>query len=467
MGPHDAPAPPGDSAPEPSAPPRPPTHSMSMSHLGDALPALALANTYVAAARGRGRETRGAPAANDRGRDLAAPAPGAVADRSKRPDAPLRAPARTPSHAVPAHRPAPRAVGTGTGTSLVREDHPPSGSASADPPAALNPARGDDDASSPPPPPTTTTKDAAKDAVSPPPEGLGPAPGVVRSTLAAAPPSNATAVHLRLALPHVRAALRQLRDSCLAHVASKASERAAEDARRRGDLGSEGPPGAAVLAAASRAPADPPPRAEVAAETSALATQLMEMDAEALRACCESVVEDVRRLLGVTGKRSSERTHLATLLFSLSRFMPLVASIESAESHQRGAGGGASDGSGVSAPSYGSISAAAHAAATRERQRAATAHARRRRRRGEGARARGGARGPPAGTAAGRRASRARAPPRASSPASAGTRAPSARGRRRSRRTSSSKTAAARNREAYWASTPRGPRRWRSTSSER
>ena len=45
----------------------------------------------------------------------------------------------------------------------------------------------------------------------------------------------------------------------------------------------------------------------------------------ALRACCKCVVEHVRRLLGVTGKRSSERTQLATLLFSLSRFMPLVA----------------------------------------------------------------------------------------------------------------------------------------------
>ena len=67
---------------------------------------------------------------------------------------------------------------------------------------------------------------------------------------------------------------------------------------------------------------------DVATEVSALASQLMEMDAEALRACCKPVVEHTRRLLGVTGRRSVERTQLVTLLFSLSRFLPLVASLE-------------------------------------------------------------------------------------------------------------------------------------------
>ena len=59
-------------------------------------------------------------------------------------------------------------------------------------------------------------------------------------------------------------------------------------------------------------------------ETSAL----MEMDAEALRACAKFVVVQVRRLLEVTAKRSPEKVFLGTLLFSLSRFMPLVASFE-------------------------------------------------------------------------------------------------------------------------------------------
>ena len=103
---------------------------------------------------------------------------------------------------------------------------------------------------------------------------------------------DTTAVHLRLALPHARAALRQLRDSCRAHVDARARD-------ARADVASD-----------------------VATEVSALASQLMEMDAEALRACCKPVVEHTRRLLGVTGRRSVERTQLVTLLFSLSRFLP-------------------------------------------------------------------------------------------------------------------------------------------------
>ena len=68
--------------------------------------------------------------------------------------------------------------------------------------------------------------------------------------------------------------------------------------------------------------------AEVAAEISTLTSALMEMDAEALRACVKFVVVQVRRLLEVTAKRSPEKVFLGTLLFSLSRFMPLVASFE-------------------------------------------------------------------------------------------------------------------------------------------
>ena len=68
--------------------------------------------------------------------------------------------------------------------------------------------------------------------------------------------------------------------------------------------------------------------AEVAAEISVLTSALMEMDAEALRACVKFVVVQVRRLLEVTAKRSPEKVFLGTLLFSLSRFMQLVASYE-------------------------------------------------------------------------------------------------------------------------------------------
>ena len=125
--------PPGDSAPNPP-PPRPPTHSMPMSHLGDALPALALANTYVAAARGRGAgDARRARGERPRARS-AAPRPARWRiDRNDR----TPPPARTP-HAVPAHRPAPRGPGPGPGPGLTPSfaRTTPSGSASADPPPA-------------------------------------------------------------------------------------------------------------------------------------------------------------------------------------------------------------------------------------------------------------------------------------------------------------------------------------------
>eukprot|EP00230_Micromonas_polaris_P012995 CAMPEP_0197126538 /NCGR_PEP_ID=MMETSP1390-20130617/10720_1 /TAXON_ID=38833 /ORGANISM="Micromonas sp., Strain CCMP2099" /LENGTH=207 /DNA_ID=CAMNT_0042568769 /DNA_START=131 /DNA_END=751 /DNA_ORIENTATION=+ len=108
---------------------------------------------------------------------------------------------------------------------------------------------------------------------------------------------DATAVHLRLALPQVRAALRELRDACETHACGNAS----------GDLTDAAMHGES---------------AGFASSLKHLASQLMEMDALALRACCKQVVHAVRRLLAVTGKRSSERTQLATLLFSLSRYLP-------------------------------------------------------------------------------------------------------------------------------------------------
>ena len=156
---------------------------------------------------------------------------------------------------------------------------------------------------------------------------------------------DTTAVHLRLALPHVRAALRQLRDSCRAHVDARSADADAD--------------------------AD---ASDVATEVSALASQLMEMDAEALRACCKPVVEHARRLLGVTGRRSTERTQLVTLLFSLSRFLPLVASLDPdpdpdpVENRPRDTATDASspDDRGPTV----SLSLAAHDAAVRERARA-------------------------------------------------------------------------------------------------
>ena len=156
---------------------------------------------------------------------------------------------------------------------------------------------------------------------------------------------DTTAVHLRLALPHVRAALRQLRDSCRAHVDARSADADAD--------------------------AD---ASDVATEVSALASQLMEMDAEALRACCKPVVEHARRLLGVTGRRSTERTQLVTLLFSLSRFLPLVASLdpdpdpEPVENRPRDAATDAS--SPDERRPTASLSLAAHDAAVRERARA-------------------------------------------------------------------------------------------------
>lgn len=122
-----------------------------------------------------------------------------------------------------------------------------------------------------------------------------------------------TEVHLRLALPHVRAALRQLRNSCRSHVATHAEGTGSAPLR----------PPEVPVDGASRATS-----AEVAAEISVLTSALMEMDAEALRACVKFVVVQVRRLLEVTAKRSPEKVFLGTLLFSLSRFMPLVASYE-------------------------------------------------------------------------------------------------------------------------------------------
>ena len=124
-----------------------------------------------------------------------------------------------------------------------------------------------------------------------------------------------TEVHLRLALPHVRAALRQLRNSCRSHVATHAEGFGSPETPLR-------PPEVPIDAESRSA------SAEVAAEISTLTSALMEMDAEALRACVKFVVVQVRRLLEVTAKRSPEKVFLGTLLFSLSRFMPLVASFE-------------------------------------------------------------------------------------------------------------------------------------------
>ena len=78
-----------------------------------------------------------------------------------------------------------------------------------------------------------------------------------------------TEVHLRLALPHVRAALRQLRNSCRSHVATHAEGTGSAPLR----------PPEVPVDGASRATS-----AEVAAEISVLTSALMEMDAEALRA---------------------------------------------------------------------------------------------------------------------------------------------------------------------------------------
>ena len=124
-----------------------------------------------------------------------------------------------------------------------------------------------------------------------------------------------TEVHLRLALPHVRAALRQLRNSCRSHVATHAEGFGSPETPLR-------PPEVPIDAESRSA------SAEVAAEISTLTSALMEMDAEALRACVKFVVVQVRRLLEVTAKRSPAKVFLGTLLFSLSRFMPLVASFE-------------------------------------------------------------------------------------------------------------------------------------------
>ena len=63
---------------------------------------------------------------------------------------------------------------------------------------------------------------------------------------------------------------------------------------------------------------------------------------EAALAGWKQVVDAVRKLLAVTGKKSSERTQLATLLFSLSRYLPLVISVEAGEAGaEAGAGAGA------------------------------------------------------------------------------------------------------------------------------
>ena len=164
---------------------------------------------------------------------------------------------------------------------------------------------------------------------------------------------DTTAVHLRLALPQVRAALRQLRDACAAHAEGSSARAVPGEAETGGSDFAE-----RSVSFESAA---------FAAQLRALASQLMEMDAEALRACCKQVVDAVRKLLAVTGKRSSERAQLATLLFSLSRFLPLVVSVEAGEA---AAGAEAGAGAGAGAPPetgrHVSASAAAHAAAMRE-----------------------------------------------------------------------------------------------------
>ena len=165
---------------------------------------------------------------------------------------------------------------------------------------------------------------------------------------------NTTAVHLRLALPQVRAALRQLRDICAAHAEGSNAVVPSSDAET----------GLASAFAAERFSSETRSEsAAFAAQLKTLASQLMEMDAEALRACCKQVVDAVRKLLAVTGKKSSERTQLATLLFSLSRYLPLVISVEAGEAAaEAGAGAGAPGERG----GHVSASAAAHAAAMRE-----------------------------------------------------------------------------------------------------
>lgn len=155
---------------------------------------------------------------------------------------------------------------------------------------------------------------------------------------------DATAVHLRLALPQVRAALRELRDACETHASGNAS----------GDLTDAAMHGES---------------AGFASSLKHLASQLMEMDALALRACCKQVVHAVRRLLAVTGKRSSERTQLATLLFSLSRYLPLVASLGDGDAglgNSPGAGAGAGAMPSGDDPVGTTASAKAHDVAMRE-----------------------------------------------------------------------------------------------------
>jgi len=165
---------------------------------------------------------------------------------------------------------------------------------------------------------------------------------------------NTTAVHLRLALPQVRAALRQLRDICAAHAEGSNAVVPSSDAET----------GLASAFAAERFSSETRSEsAAFAAQLKTLASQLMEMDAEALRACCKQVVDAVRKLLAVTGKKSSERTQLATLLFSLSRYLPLVISVEAGEA---AAGAGAGAGAPGERGGHVSASAAAHAAAMRE-----------------------------------------------------------------------------------------------------
>jgi serine/threonine protein kinase len=167
---------------------------------------------------------------------------------------------------------------------------------------------------------------------------------------------NTTAVHLRLALPQVRAALRQLRDMCAAHAEGSNAVIPSSDAET----------GLASAFAAERFSSETRSEsAAFAAQLKTLASQLMEMDAEALRACCKQVVDAVRKLLAVTGKKSSERTQLATLLFSLSRYLPLVISIEAGEAAAE-AGAGAGAGAPSERGGHVSTSAAAHAAAMRE-----------------------------------------------------------------------------------------------------
>ena len=153
---------------------------------------------------------------------------------------------------------------------------------------------------------------------------------------------NTTAVHLRLALPQVRAALRQLRDICAAHAEGSNAVVPSSDAET----------GLASAFAAERFSRETRSEsAAFAAQLKALASQLMEMDAEALRACCKQVVDAVRKLLAVTGKKSSERTQLATLLFSLSRYLPLVISVEAGEAgRRRGRGRGRRASAGGTSP---------------------------------------------------------------------------------------------------------------------